>query len=83
MSIYLSQQEIEHMPVTLKSDLKHWLKSRQPQQSLKPNNKAVGSPSGQLTLDFNKAACKSRHQQRIKLSELLDWTLDKFEAKNG
>lgn len=72
MSIYLSQQEIEHMPVTLKSDLKHWLKSRQPQQSLKPNSKAVGSPSGQLTLDFNKAACKSRHQQRIKLSELLD-----------
>lgn len=72
MSIYLTQQELEDMPVKLKFAFEHWLKFRQSQRSSKPNSKTVGSPSEQLTLDFNKAACKSRQKKRIKLPELLD-----------
>lgn len=72
MSVYLSHKEIECMPVNLQTDLKRWLRNRQPQNLPNVNRKTVKPSAGQLAIDFNPPSNKSRHQQRIKLSELLD-----------
>jgi len=72
MSVYLSHKEIECMPVNLQTDLKRWLCNRQPQNLPNVSRKTVKPSVGQLTINFNPPSNKSRHQQRIKLSELLD-----------
>ncbi|MCA6597913.1 MAG: hypothetical protein IM539_16855 [Pseudanabaena sp. M046S1SP1A06QC] len=60
------------MPVNLQTDLKRWLRNRQPQNLPNASRKTVKPSVGQLAIDFNPPSNKSRHQQRIKLSELLD-----------
>ncbi len=57
---YLTLQDIDSMPASLRRQLKRWLKLH--------SGKVASFPTRQLSLNFDEA----HHKPRIKLSELLD-----------